>query len=138
MEVHAVGDELEVGTVVVEQSGDRTGLAVVDRAHRVEQVSAGGSTGGKSSPGGGVGGVGVTDRGDGAVADDPADSVQSTVELGGEGHHANAPAGCVEEVLDLRGSRRPKLGRIVGACVMRAEPGSLQVQADQDPVVDEW
>ncbi len=106
----AVGDDADV-EVRREEEADRPGLAVVERAHRVEEVGA------EPRPGvGGHGGVGprrvrVADRHRHPAGDEPADEVDRPGKLGGERDEPDGHP--LEPALDERHRRcEEPLGRV--------------------------
>ena len=137
VQVHQVGDQLDGHPLVVQQRADRAGLAVVQRAHPVEQV--GGDRRARVDRGHDLGqrGVGVPDRGDGALADQPADRVHGVGQLGGQGDHPHRALARVEQGLHRRAVRRTQDGRVVRAAAGRRQERALQVDAAERAVRDQ-
>ncbi len=123
----AVGDQLDVGVRVLEQRGAGSGLAVVQPAHRVEQVGADPGARVQRRPRHVVRRVRVADRGDDPRGRDPAHGVEPAGQLGRERDHAQVAVGRLDQPVDLGGLRVGEQRGIVRADVLRAEPRALEV-----------
>ena len=137
VEVHAIGDELDAGAGVLEQCEHRPGLAVVQRAHGVEQVRAGRRPGVERPARDGPARVGVAHGGDHAARRQHLDRLDPAVELGGEGHHAHRPAAGVDQPGHLGRVGGAQQGGLMSAAVRGTEPRTLEVDAGQLASVDE-
>ena len=137
MHVHPVGDHLHGRPRVVQQRHHRSRLTMVDRPHGVEQVGADGCPGVQRLPGDRIGGIGMPQRGHRAGLHDAADRGQPPVQLGSQRHQPDGATAKPQESLHLRRLRGPQEARVMGATLLRAEPGALQVHPGEQPVGDQ-
>ena len=134
MQVHAVGDQLDVDGGV-QQGADGAGVTVVERAHRVEEVRAEAGTRVEGGPRLVVRRVGVADRGDDAGVGELPHGLDPAGQLGREGDHAYGAVPRGEEGMDRGRVRVGERARLVGAGALRAQPGSLEVDAGEPTVL---
>ncbi len=127
--MHTVGDQFDGHPRVFEERDDRPGLTTIDRAHRVEQVRAHRRARRDRRPRLLVGRLGVADGGHRTRVDDPTDRRKRTVAFGCEGDHANSPAACGENAVDLGGVRVTHQGRLVRAAPLGGNPWTFEMDS---------
>ena len=137
VQVNPVTEHLHRHPRVLDQRGHRSGLAVVHRTHRIEQVRPDPRPGLDRRDGLVVGGIGVPDGGDRPGIHDLGDGVQCAVQFGGDGDHPDRPTGGLENPRDFRGIRRSQGVRIMRPALVRGQPRALQVDAGQGAVGDQ-
>ena len=132
-----VEDEFVGHPGVLGQGHDRARLAVVHRAHGIEQV--GGARGARVDGGTHlvVGGVGVPDRRDRPRGGEPAHSVDTVRVLRREGDHPDRPPAQGDEPVHLVGVRVAQGARVVRPLVLHRDPRPLEVGAGDDPLLGE-
>jgi hypothetical protein len=124
--VHAVGDQRHRAGRV-EQRTCGTGVSVVERAHRVEQVRPERGARIERRARGGLVGVRVPERDRHAGAGQPGDGGEAAGQLRRERHEPDRAG--LQERRQLGGRRRPERGRIVRAGIGGRQPGALEVHA---------
>lgn len=130
LDVGAIEDEFAGDGGLFEGSDDGAAFALVDWAHGVEEVGGVADAGFEALAGLGVGGVGVTERGDGAEACDGMDEGQGTRELWGDGYLANgALGGGVQGFVFGDGGWAEVVGG-KGAASRGVEVGAFKVEAE--------
>ena len=129
-DVDAVGDDLGVDLLLVEDGSEDAGFAVVERAHGVEGVGCGGGSGADGGEGLGGGCVGVAERDADAGRGDVGDEVDGSGELGGEGEEADVTAsGGLEAIEEIDRSGLEEVRGMDAAFPVREER-AFEVDAD--------
>ena len=108
VDVDAVADRPGDDTGVGEGGADRTGIAVAERAHGVEQVRDVAGTGGAAGGELGGRGIGVAERHDDAPSDERRDHVEGAGQLGRDRRQPHA--GVARPPVDRRRATAPPAG----------------------------
>ena len=126
VQVHAVGDELDVDRCL-EQGTDRSGVAVVQGRHGVEEMGADAGARVDRGPHDVVRRVGVADRDDHAGVGETAYGVEAAGQLGGDRDHADGPLARGEQRVGARSVGRGEQVATVGTRPSGAQPRPLEV-----------
>ena len=127
VDVHTVGDQFDCHTGVFEQRDHRTGLAVIDRAHRVEQVRPHRRARRDRRPRLFIGRVGVAHRGDNARVDDSPDGRQRADPLRRQSDHPNRRTAHRENTVEFFGIRVAHQRRLVRTTPLGGQPRAFQM-----------
>ena len=130
IDVQPVGDELDVGGIVEQRRERDAGRAVVDPAHRVEEVGRGRRPGRVAGPRLRDRRRRVADRDRHAVLAEPADELGRAGQLGRDGEQPEP----VEERLERRArdvGRDEEVGRVLRTVPRRREERALEVEPER-------
>ena len=152
IQVHAVGDHLDHHLPArggIERGQGRSRVAVVDRAHAVEEMGRRGQRGAPAAAtqrrdrtvdGAGhlrAAAVGVPQGGDGAAAREHVDHLVGPGGLGGDGHRRESAAGDLGELAHQRRVAVGEMGGVLRPAAGLREEGTLEVDRGDLPVAME-
>ncbi|MPM65275.1 hypothetical protein SDC9_112170 [bioreactor metagenome] len=138
VQVHAVGDDLDDHLRSLQQRHDQAGLAVMDRAFGIEQVSGDPRPGVDREVGVGVRRVGVPRGDDDTGLDEVTDSGLAAEPFDGQRDHPDRALPGGEQPVEVTAQRIGEQVGVVGPAMQLGQPGPLQVDAHQFPVADQW
>ena len=131
-----IGDQLDRYALIEQQRRDGTWLPVMQRWHRIKEVGC--------NTRADIDGLlddrhvrtGVPNRHDCSRSDDLRDCRESAINLGRQRHHRDLAAG--KQLDQLIVGNPAQNGGVMGSRVLRSQPWSLEVNAVQRAIGDEW
>ena len=133
MNVITVADDLRLDIVLLNGSGDDTGIAMVDAGHGVVQVGQVGDTGIYGSLGMVIVGIGMGD-GNRAQLAGLGNKFSGTGQLGGDVHNADQAATLLIQLPEALKIRFLQIVGILGAALLVREVGPLHLDAHETGV----
>ena len=130
-DVDAVADEFGVEVPVVENDAEDAGLAMIERAHGIEGVSCGDSTGLDGGTGFSCGGVGVADRDANTQRRGVLDELEGAGFFRSDGQDANVAAGGAPETIEGGDARGKDVRGWMHAALEVRDEGTFEVNAER-------